>query len=344
MTTVVTQASPTRSRVRAGGALLLLLILSALFYYKWGGSLRTLDAVRATGKLPSSPSILLDGSLFATTLAYFKKIWPALVYGILVGAAVRAALPARWIRQWLGAGGARPTLRGALAGAPLMLCSCCVTPVFTGVHQRGAKLGPSIAVMLASPGLNVAALTLTFALLPARVGVVRALAALVIVLGLSALVGRAFGGDVRSASAASDAETDQNSEALSYAALARRFAWSVAYLTLVTIPLLVAGVVLSGLFLPHVTALSGTSTALAVAVAALVGTAVALPTFFEIPIGILLLSAGAPLAVVVAFVVAGPIVNLPSLFVLSRETHPKVAAALAGGVWVVATAAGLACL
>src|SRR5579859_2586342 len=127
MTTSLAPAAPAAVRVRAGGVLLLLMTLSALFYYKWGGSLRTLGAVQATGKLSASPGILLDGTLFATTIAYFKKIWPALVYGILVGAAVRAAVPVKWIRQWLGDRGAAPTIRGALAGAPLMLCSCCVT-------------------------------------------------------------------------------------------------------------------------------------------------------------------------------------------------------------------------
>jgi len=49
-----------------------------------------------------------------------------------------------------------------LAGAPLMLCSCCVAPIFTGVYERSARLGPSLGLMLAAPALNPAALILTF--------------------------------------------------------------------------------------------------------------------------------------------------------------------------------------
>jgi hypothetical protein len=39
--------------------------------------------------------------------------------------------------------------------------------------------------------------------------------------------------------------------------------------------------------------------------------------------------------------VAGPIVNLPSLLILARETPPKVAVPLALGVWLLAAFAGL---
>jgi uncharacterized membrane protein YraQ (UPF0718 family) len=319
--------------------LLLALVVSALLYYKWGASLRAVATVQASGKLAVSPSLILDGGVLATTLAYFKKIWPALAYGILIGAAVRAAIPGAWIRRWLGGEGARPTVAGALAGAPLMLCSCCITPVFTGVHQRGARLGPSLALMLAAPGLNVAAVTLTFALLPMRVALLRVVAALVIVLGLSALIGRTLekGVVARSAPASCELEEDQ----MTWRDIGIRFAKSVLYLAAITVPLIVAGVLLSGLLLPHVTGLTEAGIVVGVAIVALIGTLAALPTFFEIPIALVLISLGAPLPVVVAFVVAGPVVNLPSLLVLGRETRPRVALALAAGVWAIATLSGL---
>src|SRR5262249_34705895 len=124
------------------------------------------------------------------TSAYFTKIWPALAFGIVIGAIVRAAVPASWITRTLGGRGIKASLAGGLAAAPLMLCSCCVTPIFTGLHERGARLSSSLAVMLGAPGLNLAALILTFALLPAKIALARAICALVIVLGLPAILGR----------------------------------------------------------------------------------------------------------------------------------------------------------
>jgi uncharacterized membrane protein YraQ (UPF0718 family) len=332
--------SPTASRVSVGGLLLLGTFVSALFYYKWGASLRVVSGVQATGKLAVAPGAILEGGVVATTLAYFGKIWPALTYGILVGAAVRAAIPARTIRRWLGGRGATPTLAGAIAGAPLMLCSCCITPIFSGLYQRGARLGPSMAVMLASPGFNLGALVLTFALLPAQVGVARLVAALAIVLGLSAAIGRSMGD--RSAPDSARRDVVDGAEPEPQRHLLLRFVRSAAYLAVITVPLIVVGVLLSGLVLPHVGRLAGASLLVAVALAALVGTLAALPTFFEIPIALMLLSLGAPLPVVAAFVVAGPVVNLPSLLVLAREVRPRVALALGAGVWLVATVTGLA--
>ena len=328
---------PAFTRSAARGLLLLAIVVSALFYYKWGGSLRAIAGVQASGKLAASPSLILDGGVFATTLAYFKKIWPALVYGVLIGAAVRATIPPTLVRRWLGGRGARSSVMGALVGAPLMLCSCCVTPVFTGVYQRGARLGPALATMLAAPGLNAAALTLTFALLPTRVGVVRVGAALAIVLGVSALIGRVFEREGETPSAAACEIEDERA---TWSDIGLRFVKSALYLTAITVPLIVVGVLLSGLLLPYVTGLTKGATVAAVAIVALIGTLAALPTFFEIPIALVLMSLGAPLPVVVAFVVAGPVVNLPSLFVLGRETRPRVAFALAAGVWAVATLSG----
>jgi uncharacterized membrane protein YraQ (UPF0718 family) len=335
----VARSTSNASRAGAGGFFLLATIVSALLYYKWGASLRAVSAVHATGKLSIAPGAIIDGGVLATTLAYFRKIWPALTYGVLVGAAVRAAIPASTVRRWFGGRGATPTLTGALAGAPLMLCSCCITPVFSGLYRRGARLGPSLAMMLASPGFNLGALVLTFALLPTRVGVARVLAASAIVLGLSALIGRTL-----DRAAASDAEacaTPEQDELETPRHFVVRFLRSAAYLVAVTVPLILAGVLVSGLVLPHVTRLAGASLVVGVAVTALVATLAALPTFFEIPIGLVLLSLGAPPGVVTAFVIAGPVVNLPSLLVLGREAGPRVALALGAGVWVVSMAAGL---
>ncbi len=328
---------------RVAGMLLLLMIVSALFYYKWGGSLRTLGKVHDTGKLAIVPSTLLEGGVFSTTLVYFGRIWPALLYGIFIGAAVRAAVPAAWVKRWLGGGAARSSLIGAIAGAPLMLCSCCVTPVFSGLYERGARLGPSLTLMLASPGFNLAALALTFALLPARVAVIRVAAAVVIVLGLSALIGRVMEATARTKKNADSCAVASAAveERLTLRDFFVRFGRSLVYMIAITVPLIVVGVALSGLLLPYVTELSSRGTVIAVAVVALIGTLVALPTFFEIPVALLLLGIGAPVGVAVAFVVAGPVVNLPSLFVLARETRSRVAVALGVGVWLVATAAGL---
>lgn len=49
----------------------------------------------------------------------------------------------------------------------------------------------------------------------------------------------------------------------------------------------------------------------AIVVVALVAVPLAMPTFFEIPLALIPLSAGAPAGAAVAMMIAGPAVNLP---------------------------------
>jgi uncharacterized membrane protein YraQ (UPF0718 family) len=328
--------------VRLAGVVLFVSLISALFYYKWGGALRAYAGVEASGKLAVNPAALLEGGAFASTLAYFAKIWPALVYGLLIGAALRAGIPPSWIARTLGRGGLRGSIAGGVCAAPLMLCSCCVTPIFTSAYERGARLGSSLALMLGAPGLNVAAIALTFAVLPLRLAVARVASALVLVFGLSAILGRVLERGLAPTRMLRAASAPPNDGPATLGEFARRFAASLGYLVVVTVPLIAAGVVVSALALPRLPSLGSAGLVGAVALVALVGVIVALPTFFEIPLALVLLQVGGPLGAAVALVIAGPIVNLPSLLVLGRETRPRVAVAVGAGVWLVAVVAGLA--
>jgi uncharacterized membrane protein YraQ (UPF0718 family) len=67
----------------------------------------------------------------------------------------------------------------------------------------------------------------------------------------------------------------------------------------------------------------------------------AMPTFFEIPLALLLLSIGAPTGAAVALMIAGPAINLPSLFTIGRSTNWKVSTAVALAIFVLAVVAGV---
>jgi len=234
----------------------------------------------------------------------------------------------------------RRQLAAGLAGTPLMLCSCCITPIFQSVYERGARLGSALAVMLASPGLNPAALLLTAILFPPSLAVARIAAVLVAVFGLAPLIERTVGAglvvaDGRIAPLTADDVPRSLKETLA------RFAGALGYLTVRTVPLVLGGVLLSSLILPASLKVSTGGTPLVVAFIAAVAVLVALPTFFEIPLALLFVGLGSPGAAA-AMLVAGPLVNLPSLLVLGRETSARVALAVALGIWLLAVAAGMA--
>src|SRR2546425_11169007 len=80
---------------------------------------------------------------------------------------------------------------------------------------------------------------------------------------------------------------------------------------------------------------------LAIAVVAAVAVPLALPTFFEIPLALILLGSGLPGGAAVALLIAGPSVNLPSLFTITRSTNWKVAAVVAASIWALAVTSGI---
>jgi hypothetical protein len=73
----------------------------------------------------------------------------------------------------------------AVSGTILAVCSCTVLPLFTGIHRRGAGLGPAISFLYSGPAINVLAIILTARVLGIELGVARAAMSI----GFSVLIG-----------------------------------------------------------------------------------------------------------------------------------------------------------
>ena len=74
----------------------------------------------------------------------------------------------------------------SVSGSILAVCSCTVLPLFSGIHKRGAGLGPAIAFLYSGPAINILAIILTARVLGIRLGIARVIGAVVfaIVIGL----------------------------------------------------------------------------------------------------------------------------------------------------------------
>jgi uncharacterized membrane protein YraQ (UPF0718 family) len=333
---------------RASGRIGLLVVAScalALVVYKASSSLGALAKARATGTLLPKAEWLATAPLpdwarpLAATANYFSWVLVALSFGVVLGALVQSLVPRQLFARALGKG-AQGQLVAAAAGAPLMLCSCCVAPVFDGVYRTTKRLGPALALFLASPALNPAAIALTFLLFPPAIAWLRLGLASVLVLAATAGIGRVLGETTERCDLATGPlepfQEDGQSPGRAFAAALRSTAGTA-------LPAVALGALASAALVQLVPIVwpSGGFGPFALAAVAAVSVLVALPTFGEIPIGLTLLAAGAPPGAVVALLVAGPAVNLPSLLTLARVTSPKVAATLAGVVFAVAVAGGL---
>ena len=67
----------------------------------------------------------------------------------------------------------------AVSGTILAVCSCTVLPLFAGIYTRGAGIGPATAFLYSGPAINVLAITLTAKILGWKLGLARAVGAVI---------------------------------------------------------------------------------------------------------------------------------------------------------------------
>jgi uncharacterized membrane protein YraQ (UPF0718 family) len=74
----------------------------------------------------------------------------------------------------------------SVSGTILAVCSCTVLPLFSGIYNRGAGLGPAIAFLYSGPAINVLAIILTARILGWQLGLARAIGAVAfsVIIGL----------------------------------------------------------------------------------------------------------------------------------------------------------------
>ncbi len=74
----------------------------------------------------------------------------------------------------------------SVSGTILAVCSCTVLPLFAGIYKMGAGIGPATAFLYSGPAINVLAIALTARVLGPKIGIARAVGAVLfsIVIGL----------------------------------------------------------------------------------------------------------------------------------------------------------------
>jgi uncharacterized protein len=329
--------------------ILLAALITGLIGYKGHSGFSKLQQVRANGtlQLRDGMSRTNDGSakfsFLVRSVKYLQIVWPALLFGVLIAAGVHAFVSPAWIVRGLGRGAIREQISAAVAGTPLMLCSCCASPLFSAVYERSRRLSPSLALMLASPGMNPASVALCFMLFPTRLAagrVVMTLAAVLLAARLPDLLGQGASPANYSATSTSAVEP----RTIGLRELFATYLRSCGHVAIRTIPLIVVGIAVAMLIPSRfpTQVFASTGSLVIIGLVALFAVPLALPSFFEIPLAFSILAAGAPLGAAAVVLFAGPIINLPSLLVVGRYAGWKVSALLASSVWVIAFLGGLA--
>ena len=111
-----------------------------------------------------------------------------LVPAFFIAGAIAVFVSQAAVMKYLGAGAHKVLSYGvaSVSGSVLAVCSCTVLPLFAGIWQRGAGLGPAVAFLYSGPAINVLAIILTARILGPELGAARAVGAIVfsVVIGL----------------------------------------------------------------------------------------------------------------------------------------------------------------
>ena len=104
-----------------------------------------------------------------------------LVPAFFIAGAIAVFVSQASVMKYLGAGANKILAYGvaSVSGTILAVCSCTVLPLFAGIYRMGAGLGPAVAFLYSGPAINVLAIVLTGRVLGIKLGIARAVGAIV---------------------------------------------------------------------------------------------------------------------------------------------------------------------
>jgi len=96
---------------------------------------------------------------------YLIEVLPVLAIGLFLSGLIHEFVPGGWIERYLGRKGIRPIAYATLTGMILPICCFGSLPVAVSFYKKGAKLGPVLAFLVATPATSITALLVTYRLL-----------------------------------------------------------------------------------------------------------------------------------------------------------------------------------
>ena len=117
-----------------------------------------------------------------------EHVLTCLIPAFFIAGAIAVFVSQASVMKYFGAKAKKVLAYGvaSVSGSILAVCSCTVLPLFAGIYRMGAGLGPATAFLYSGPAINVLAIILTARVLGLKLGIARALGAIIfsIVIGL----------------------------------------------------------------------------------------------------------------------------------------------------------------
>ena len=122
-------------------------------------------------------------------IALFTESAPWLILGFSVAGLMKAFVPSQVLAKYLGNPGIMSTVKAALLGAPLPLCSCGVTPAALGLRRSGASKAATTSFLISTPETGIDSVTVSYAMMGPFIAIIRPIAAIFTAITAGLLVG-----------------------------------------------------------------------------------------------------------------------------------------------------------
>lgn len=96
---------------------------------------------------------------------YFIEVLPALLIGFVLSGLIHEFVPIEWVEKHLARKGMKPIFYSTIIGTVLPLCCIGALPVAISFYKKGARLGPVLAFLVATPATSATALLVCWRIL-----------------------------------------------------------------------------------------------------------------------------------------------------------------------------------
>ena len=219
----------------------------------------------------------------------------------------------------------------ALLGTVTPFCSCSSIPLFIGFTSAGLPLGVTFSFLISSPMVDLGSLVLLRSIFGVRVAVIYVVLGLVVAVAGGSVIERLHMEEQVEAFIRRAGRVDAESTTLTQRDRLAYAGEQVAGSFKKVFPYILLGVGLGALihnWIPEswVTAVLGTDNPFGVVLATLIGIPMYADIFGTIPIAEALLTKGAQLGTVLAFMMGVTTLSLPSVVMLRKAIKPKLLA------------------
>lgn len=273
---------------------------------------------------------------------------PALLIAYLLVGLCHAFLPADWLAGMTRGSKLSQAVRGVAVGLPLPVCSCGVVPIYRQLVRQGASIAAAIGFLVATPELELAAVTLTWQLMGGEVALVRVAMAAALALAVGVLVASVTR-ERRAAPADAAAEEDDccatpPAETTFFGRLKAAVQFGYGPAVDSTATWILTGLLLSAMLMPYVDRdwIASLPVGVDVPIAALIGLPLYVCATGSTPLAAMLLVQGLSPGAVLALLLTGPATNITTFGVLARLHGRRTALVFAIAMWLGAIVLGYA--